>query len=687
MQVAEARATESPPIPKHVRAMEIALRTLHLTGAALATLPATTFDLRPAARALEVAITSTLDAYDARRDPLAATRDAMTALDEAKAIVSRASTELEGIDPLPKWVERARGWLAVAEAAFVRTPTFAAPTREIVASVEEPPLFRIDRPCLGPVIEVAPPRAAAPPPASPLSLEGLSPSEKMAAVREHAARARASAAEKREAREASRLERAAARRKPEEEPPPGFVAGKHVALDRDALVVRRGRELFEEVVIGGLHRTPLIGDAWRTMDVVDKRIWRAIDALAALGPRAIGQIERLVVDAPAKDPARGFALAAIGGSFEGRDMLAAAERAYRFLGPADPEVARHVGAALRLTRHPDLPVMLRTWLEDDDASVRALAIDVLGHRGLATEEELGAALRSASLDVVAAAVPWATLARNPELRGAIDAHRDTDHDGLARAIGWALVMGGAQDGADRLAAMLETERETFALLPLAIAGEREHAARLVGLVQKKATSERIVALGYAGPREAIPALITVLSDREAAPDAKIAAAFALQRITGAEVYDDVDLPPEKLEAETPEDPAGLPDAKPPLRKRLSPRDQPSDGSPDRMKLPPPRPEPWQTYFEAEGHRFQGAGRFRRGQPYTPASSLLELDGYRITPDERRIAFRELVIKTGQVVPFDPLDYVATQERALDAWAPIAERASSQPGAWGRAQRR
>jgi hypothetical protein len=119
--------------------------------------------------------------------------------------------------------------------------------------------------------------------------------------------------------------------------------------------------------------------------------------------------------------------------------------------------------ALVLVPHPDLPVVLRTWLDDDDPLVRALAIDVLGYRRLATEDELGAALRSESRDVVAAAMPWAALSRSPELRAAVDGHRGTDHETLAAAVAWAPALSGARDATDRLAAMLGTEREAYAL--------------------------------------------------------------------------------------------------------------------------------------------------------------------------------------------------------------------------------
>ncbi len=684
MVTPERDDAEPRPIPKHVKALETALRTLHAVGASLGTLPASTVDLAPVARCVERAILCALEAYDAQRDPLAATRDAMSAVDEAKRVATEASATVQGISELSTWLERGRGWLAVAESTFLRTPSFGRLPRDVVASKDAPQLFRLGRPCVAPRFETAPVLPPPAPPTTGLDLAGLPMADKMAKVREHAALARDSARERREARAAAKRAREVAA--PEEAARPGFVAGPHAALTPDALVKRRARELFEEVMIGGVHRTPLVGDAWRTMDVVDKRMLRALDAFAALGPRAVASLEAQVLDAPAKDPSRGFAVGFIAGAFEGRDMLAVVERCLRHLGPTDPEVGRMLSRALVLVPHPDLPVVLRTWLDDDDPLVRALAIDVLGYRRLATEDELGAALRSESRDVVAAAMPWAALSRSPELRAAVDGHRGTDHETLAAAVAWAPALSGARDATDRLAAMLGTEREAYALLPLALAADADDAAKLVELVRSEPTAARIEALGWAGPKDAIGALVALLADAKAKGELKRAAAFALQRITGAEIYDDVDLPPEKLDAETPDDPPGLP-ASPPLRKTLSPRDQPSDGSPDRMKLPPTRLAPWEAFLQREGHRFQGPARFRRGKPYTPATTLIELDTYRIPPEERRLAFRELVIKTGQVVPFDPEDFVHVQEAALDAWAPIASRASSQPGAWGRAERR
>jgi hypothetical protein len=67
-------------------------------------------------------------------------------------------------------------------------------------------------------------------------------------------------------------------------------------------------------------------------------------------------------------------------------------------------------------------------------------------------------------------------------------------------------------------------------------------------------------------------------------------------------------------------------------------------------------------------------------------SLSELDAGPCTPAERRLLQRELVVRTGSFVRFDPHDLVVVQEEALRAWQPIARRASATPGRWTRPYR-
>ncbi len=685
----EAKAPEPTkiPVPEHVRAAETALRLLHATGRVLDAIPSSTFDLRPLARTTERAIVDLLDALDARKDPLGAVRDAMARIDEAVPEARAVAGAVEGTQDLEVWLGRARGWLLVTEAHFARSPPQVATAQPWVIATRIPHVHDLPRASLAPVFRVADP--VAPPPTVEPPAADLPAAQRVALLRERASRLKEEAARKREEAAAARAARG--RTAPAAAPPPGFVAGTRGPITPARRVERRAREMFEEVTLAGLQRTPLLGDEWRSMDVVDQRMLRAVDALVALGPDALAAVEPLAIDRPAKDPAAGFAAVFTLGCFSGRDALAAAERVFRQLGPDDREVRAAVGGALKLAPHPDCERVLRAWLRDEDPGVRAVAVDVLGHRGWLTEEEVGVGVGDASLDVVAAALRWGALgpvSHRVHLRAAMLAHEGAEHAELERARAWALVVGDLAHGVEELAGWLGTPRESVAALPLALAGDRAVALRLVAAMQAAPDESLIHAVGFAGPAEALPALVAVLADRSAPSELKLAAAFALQRITGLEAFDDVELPPERLEAEVPKDPPGVPAKDESLTRRVSDRrDLPADGSPDLLKLPSPRAEVWQRYLARESVRYAGPQRFRRGRPYTPSLTLEELDGYAVTPDERRALFAELVLKTGEVVHLDPHDFVVVQEAGLRRWAPVAERASSRAGSWSGSARR
>ena len=113
----------------------------------------------------------------------------------------------------------------------------------------------------------------------------------------------------------------------------------------------------------------------------------AIDLIAGIGPIAIAHVPVLYADSPAKDSSRAFAVGMVLGSIAGRDALAAAEHAV--LGrDSDAASIHELGSAFKLVPNPHLPLALRTLLRDPAAPIRAMALDVLGYRGIALPEEL-----------------------------------------------------------------------------------------------------------------------------------------------------------------------------------------------------------------------------------------------------------------------------------------------------------
>src|SRR5205085_12503226 len=109
-------------------------------------------------------------------------------------------------------------------------------------------------------------------------------------------------------------------------------------------------------------------------------------------------------------------------------------------------------------------------------------------------------------------------------------------------------------------------------------------------------------------------------------------------------------------------------ARPTLAKEISdPRDLPGEGAPDALELPTTDVTRWQEWWSEVRENYHNGTRYRRGNPYTPLISWWELDQWRVTPFERRMLQRELVVRTGYYVPFDPFDFVPVQEAAIKQW--------------------
>ncbi|NUO51501.1 MAG: hypothetical protein HOV80_21815, partial [Polyangiaceae bacterium] len=85
----------APRLAEQLEAIELALKGLHACGRAVVMAPRSTLDLRPAARAAERAVAGALEAYDGRRDVVAALCDAVAATEELENELGRSAT----VDP------------------------------------------------------------------------------------------------------------------------------------------------------------------------------------------------------------------------------------------------------------------------------------------------------------------------------------------------------------------------------------------------------------------------------------------------------------------------------------------------------------------------------------------------------------------------------------------------------------
>jgi hypothetical protein len=631
-------------------------------------------DLNPPARALERVFGAIFDAFEERRSRADAVRDAMASLAEAVELLTPAASGDAAIGFALDYLREVHASLQRAAervAHLVTRPPVPSP--ELRASFERPPLHTIDRPSLTPNLRVPSP--------TPPEVEVVPPHFDQPKTFEELERTVKKLKEMASAPKPPRLKPVKPAAAPKPESPPGFAADIRPAVSEPNFLRERVRSCFEEVTMIGVQRAPLLGDPWRTSRVLERRMLASIDAIVAMGPPALTTLESLIFDSPIKDPSRVFGIAMILGCVTGRDTLAMAERVFAAFELDDPQHAAQLGAALKLVPHPHLPLTLRTFLSDPDSARRALAIDVLAFRGMATPDELARA-GSDEPDVAATALPWLALSRHPGLRAAIDAAIEGPVTRVRMAARLAMVLSGDFRTVTSLRGALDQEGE-----------EAEAAASLLGIVAGPAEAQLLIenavaaptrasvaAVGWAGSKAAFPALMALLRHKD--EPVVLAAAYALDRMSNAGLYEDAIVEADEIMVpDIPEPDLG--DNKPaPLARVVSdPRDLPAEPSTDTVQRPTTELHRWAAWWKEKSDTYQEKSRHRRGFPYTPHISWLELDRWPCTPGERRLLHWELVARTGEYARFDTIDFVPVQEESLAAWEPLASNASGSPGSW------
>ncbi len=641
-------------------------------------------DLGPAAACLVRATVGVYDAMDERAERLACVRAAMGEMAALDGQVRPALDMDPTIGAVLTEIHGAHGLLARAEHRLVAlAPNAKVEAPELLASRDTFRLHVLDRPSIPPVIRVQPPEAQEvtqqppPPIPKPKTFEELD-----AAIAEM--KRRTDASRKQIAERSAGRPSDDAPKLPPKPPPPGFTAEIPEAQSEADFVRARARDHFEEITMIGSSRAPLLGDPWRYAGTLERRMLNAIDAIASMGATAINHLEPLVLDSPAKDPSRAFSIGVALGCFAGRDALAAAERVAWALRQNDPESLAQFADALKIVPHDRVLLAMRTLLADRDPAMRGLAIDVLAHRGLASPDEIGRAAMDAP-PVAAKALPYAALIKSPVVNDAVAQALASGDPAAARGAWLAMAYAAHPQMSLVLQAALPGEDQETAALLLAIAGEARDADVLLSAAIAKPARPLITAVGWAGAADAVVSLINFLELEDVT--VKLSAAYALERITGAGLWESNAVPIEEIVVPEPPDP-DIGEA-PPLKlaKMVSdPRDLPAEPSPEVIEQPTTSVERWRAYWIEKGPMFKSGLRYRRGFPYTPLVSLQELDTGKATPGERRSLQRELCIRTGQHVRLDPIELVPTQEEALREWLPAAQRASTKPGHWSRPYR-
>lgn len=631
--------------------------------------------LEPAARRIERGLEAMYDAFDARSDRASAIALARVRLWDAAVLVARG-----GLKGALTALRGACNEIVAAEKRFPRTPIEGRVARALRATDGSPPLHVIERASLTPVLR-APPRSTPQPEPLLAATEAVAVSfEELEAIADLAMKA---AEERIRTHAEPRPSRASRAPAPPEQPPPGFAVPPPPPMSRGAFIERWAREQIDDIGMLGLQRTPQKGDDWRACAALEKRLFVSIDALAAFGEGAVRFIEPYVLSAPAPDPARLFAITALAGCLEGRDVLAGAERVLHRFGPRDPAIAASFASALKLAQNPFALNVAQALATSDDAVCRAIGVEVLAHRGWLTAADLARLADDEDPRVFALVLPALAIARHPRLEAALARAANHDDLGVHEAALDAMALAAHPRAAPAAREAACGALGDRALAHLAIVADEGDAKWLCARMQAAPTAAAIEAVGWAGSIAAVPLLLRVL---EAGDDegAKLAAGAALDRLLGAGLIDTIEIAPEALiePAVIDRDPDG-PRAS--LEAEVSDRDDRAEaGSPDTLEVPAIDAERWRSAWLAHRPALDPALRTRRGQPWSPAVSLHEMDRLALTAEERLLLHREIAARAGKQVRFHPHDLVLEQEKVLVALGEMLRSSVVEPGSWRRA---
>jgi len=427
-------------------------------------------------------------------------------------------------------------------------------------------------------------------------------------------------------------------------------------LERKEVERARARSFFEDLSMMSLMRQPDEGDLWRELRPVETRLLARLDGILACGTWVLPELVELLDDRPVPDPELVWGALFVHGCLAGDDALHQIDRVLRTAGLGTPEVFDAACDALAFVPHPGLEALLREWLRTEDGLWQRMAVRVLGRRGALDAQQALSLTREASPELVIEAAQAL-----PRVRGELDLRetarllRHEQEEVVASAIE-ALVLRRSAAGIQHARALLAEGRGAFAgaALWVAIGGGSEVQADFEAALKGEVAPAVLEALGWYGSLHFVDFLLEQLrADR-------VEAVGALQRLTGASLTDD-EPAPEYAKGEEPFVRGFEP---PPVELELS-KDV----------------EVWSAWWKQHQNRAPRAKRHRWGHAWSTQDNLWEMEFSLSSMRERRLAYHELVARTGGVHPFDPRDFVARQEAALARWRQAPELRRVSVGSW------
>ncbi len=459
----------------------------------------------------------------------------------------------------------------------------------------------------------------------------------------------------------------------------GFSGGSVFSFTPAGWARTRLEVYFQELCGLLRSRTPQMGESWKSISFIEARALALLDAIHGLGAD-LEYLEVIAEHCPAPDPGLVEGLAIALGSLTGRDGLAASER-YFAKWESEEDFPAALLASWSVLENPVVDEVAHAWLSHPRPERRALAFRLLARRQRVATEYLERALGDDPLVAAAALVPF-VLRGTESVRYRLDEvsarltalpSMGTEHQELANAFQLAGVLAGYPHSYQHVLAACRVGQENSGTIA-GIGAEQSDAQRLLDWTMENPNVQLVEALGWAGDPSCLPHLIGLLSHQD--QPIVFAAAQSLERITGAGLVDELELP---AEAVMENDPFSEPDAEPLKRRETDPRDPFDEPSPDTMLLPSIEPERWRAYIVQNQAALIPGVRTRRGYQYTHMVSIHELREVVGAPRERVALCHELVLRTGRYFYFDVHSFVAVQEAELERISGLFAEIAPSPG--------
>jgi hypothetical protein len=424
------------------------------------------------------------------------------------------------------------------------------------------------------------------------------------------------------------------------------------------------RDCLEEVAGLSTLRTPSPLETWVDQEPFEARLLANLDAFVSFGAVGLPCVTLFHAESAVPDVGRGFVVAFGLGCLRGTDSVATAVAT---LKQSPPEEYPGFIDGFVLASSPAIDSELVGLLEQADPGLQGVAVEVLGARGslpdaavpgLVTRADgllqarVARALgRSTSREI---AIPWLQelLGRSPG-------------DELFLACIESLLRRGHGAGRDLLRSVLATPAATVrhdgAGWLLALSGRREDHELLTAQLRVAPTPRLVRGLGRFGHVDALPLLIGLLQCGD--EPVVEAAAEALERITAAGLYEELQVP--------------WGDGEPPKASFL-----PTPSMPTRtVRVVVRDANRWKGWWSATANRLDARFKHRAGRPFTVDQIVEELAAHGTRPAERAEAALEMSLALGEDHGFSTADWVARQRDVLARLLVEAQRAKLPPGAW------